>query len=93
MTTNATQRAVETNDQYSLAKIFGLWVAAALPMALLGWVVHPALAVNVDPLGSAVIRMILMTAGLVEERPRISSRLRVATKFTNVAKKYLEPLV
>jgi hypothetical protein len=43
MTTNATQRAVETNDQYSLAKILGLWVAAALPMALLGWVAHPAL--------------------------------------------------
>jgi hypothetical protein len=43
MTTNATQRAVETNDPYSLAKILGLWVAAALPMALLGWVAHPAL--------------------------------------------------
>ena len=42
MTTNATQRAVETNDQYSLFKILGLWVAAALPMALLGGVAHPA---------------------------------------------------
>jgi len=43
MTTNAPQRAGETNDPYSLAKILGLWVAAALPMALLGWVAHPAL--------------------------------------------------
>jgi membrane protease YdiL (CAAX protease family) len=65
MTTNASQRTVETNDQYSMLKILGLWVAAALPMALLGWVAHPALAAKSDPLGSAVIRVILMTLGLV----------------------------
>jgi membrane protease YdiL (CAAX protease family) len=57
--------ATQSNDQYSLAKILGLWVAAAAPMALLGWVVHPALAAKSDPLGSGVIRVILMTVGLI----------------------------
>ena len=55
----------QSNDQYSLARILGLWVAAAAPMALLGWVVHPALAANSDPLGLGVIRVILMTVGLI----------------------------
>jgi membrane protease YdiL (CAAX protease family) len=55
----------QSNDQYSLAKILGLWVAAALPMAILGWVAHPALAAKSDPLGSGVIRVILMTVGLI----------------------------
>jgi membrane protease YdiL (CAAX protease family) len=65
MAANASQNAVGTEEQYSLAKILGLWVAAALPMAILGWVVHPALAANADPLGSGVIRVILMTVGLI----------------------------
>ena len=43
-----------------------------------------------EPLDLKIARCKLMTAGMVEERPRISSRLRVATKFTNVAKKYFE---
>ena len=52
MATNASQQAVGTEEQYSLAKILGIWVAAALPMAILGWVVHPALAANAGPLES-----------------------------------------
>ena len=43
-----------------------------------------------EPLDLKIAKCKLMTAGLVEERPRISSRLRVATKFTNVAKQYFE---
>jgi len=43
-----------------------------------------------EPLDLKIAKCRLMTAGLVEERPRISSRLRVATKFTNVAKQYFE---
>jgi hypothetical protein len=35
MTTNASQKAVGTKDQYSLAKILGIWAAATLPMAIL----------------------------------------------------------
>jgi len=29
------------SEQYSLAKILGIWAAAALPMAALAWVVSP----------------------------------------------------
>jgi len=65
MNTNTSQKAVGTKDQYSLAKILGIWVAAALPMAILGWVVHPALANESDPLGSGVIRVVSMTVGLI----------------------------
>ena len=67
MTTNATQRAVETNDQYSLAKILGLWAAAAVPMGVLGWIVAPALApdVSVDPIGAALTRVGVLTVGLI----------------------------
>ena len=42
MTTNESQKAVGT-EQYSLAKILGIWLLAATPMALLAWVVYPAL--------------------------------------------------
>jgi membrane protease YdiL (CAAX protease family) len=65
MTTNAPGKTAGSDGQYSLAKILGIWVAAALPMALLGWVAHPALAANSGPLASGVIRVVLMTVGLI----------------------------
>jgi len=43
MTTDASQKAVGTEKQYSLAKILGIWLLAAVPMGLLVWVVFPAL--------------------------------------------------
>jgi ATP phosphoribosyltransferase len=43
-----------------------------------------------EPLDLKIAKCKLMTAGLVEPKPRLSSRLRVATKFTNVAKRYFE---
>jgi membrane protease YdiL (CAAX protease family) len=57
----------ETSAQYSLIKILGLWAAAAVPMALLSWVVVPSLAPDpaADPLGSGVTRLLWMTLGLV----------------------------
>jgi len=65
MAENVSQNAVGTEGQYSLVKILGIWVAAAAPMAILGWVAHPALAAKSDPLGSGVIRVILLTVGLI----------------------------
>ena len=67
MNADASQEAVGTGEQYSLAKILGIWAAAALPMGILGWVVYPALTPNrvADPFGAAITRSILMTAGLV----------------------------
>ena len=31
------------SEQYSLAKILGIWAAAALPMGLLAWVIDPTI--------------------------------------------------
>jgi membrane protease YdiL (CAAX protease family) len=54
--------------QYSLAQIIGIWAAAALPMAILAWVVAPRLADHLS--GQGKIPMIksvllLLTAGLI----------------------------
>jgi membrane protease YdiL (CAAX protease family) len=41
----------EAVKQYSLAKIIGVWAAAALPMAILAWVVAPTLADHLSGTG------------------------------------------
>jgi len=43
-----------------------------------------------EPLDLKIARCRLMTAGLIEPKPRRNENLRVATKFTNVAKRYFE---
>ena len=48
--------------QYSLRKILLVWAAAAIPMALLGWVVAPAVAS--DPQKPGFERPAVLTAGL-----------------------------
>ena len=53
--------------QYSLAKILGVWAAAAVPMGLLAWVVAPALEDSFGgtgnvPMFKAVV--VLLTAGM-----------------------------
>ena len=55
------------SEQYSLAKILGIWVLAAAPMGILGWIIFPLLAPDVesDPLRSGVTRLVLLTLGLV----------------------------
>lgn len=49
--------------QYSLAKILGIWAVAAIPMAILGWVVAPALAQN--PAKPGFERLVVLAIGLV----------------------------
>src|SRR5215211_9378847 len=41
------------SEQYSLAKILGIWALAAAPMGILGWIVLPLIAPDAgsDPLG------------------------------------------
>jgi uncharacterized protein len=58
------------SEQYSLAKILGIWVLAAAPMGILGWmgwIVSPLLASNfgLDPVGVFVTRLVLIMLGLV----------------------------
>jgi uncharacterized protein len=54
-------------EQYSLAKILGIWALAAAPMGILGWIVFPLLAPDFgsDPLGSGVTRLVLLMLGLI----------------------------
>jgi hypothetical protein len=49
--------------QYSLSKILAVWAAAAVPMAILSWVVTPALAH--DPRTPGFERLAILTVGLV----------------------------
>lgn len=55
------------SEQYSLAKILGIWVLATVPMGVLGWIAFPPLAPDSgsDPLGFGVTRLMLLTLGLV----------------------------
>jgi uncharacterized protein len=61
-----TQSAQPALPQYSLAKILGVWAAAALPMGALAWIVAPWLADQLSgpsPLTRSLI--LCLTAGLV----------------------------
>jgi hypothetical protein len=52
------------SEQYSLAKILGIWAAAALPMGLILWVITPFLIPRVD-LNPGLLYISLITLGLV----------------------------
>src|SRR5215211_5412838 len=41
---SAVEGTPSQSEQYSLAKILGIWAAAALPMGVLAWVVAPLVA-------------------------------------------------
>src|SRR5215208_475391 len=58
---------VGRREQYSLAKILGIWVLAAAPMGILSWIVFPLLALDFesDPLAFGVTLLMLLTLGLV----------------------------
>jgi membrane protease YdiL (CAAX protease family) len=55
------------SEQYSLAKILGIWALATAPMGILGWILFPLLAPDPgpDPLAFGVSRLVLLTLGLV----------------------------
>jgi membrane protease YdiL (CAAX protease family) len=59
--------AAEMGEQYSLARILGIWALAAIPMGILSWIVFPALSPDFDsdPLGAGVTRVVLLTLGLI----------------------------
>jgi membrane protease YdiL (CAAX protease family) len=60
---SATMRSAPEIPQYSLRKILLVWAAAAFPMAILGWVVAPALAPDAHKPG--LERLLVLTIGLV----------------------------
>jgi membrane protease YdiL (CAAX protease family) len=49
--------------QYSLRKILLVWAAAAIPMAMLGWMVAPALSRHSDH--PVLVRLAVLTVGLI----------------------------
>jgi membrane protease YdiL (CAAX protease family) len=66
MTTNASPQAAGTKEQYSLAKLLGIWVVVSAPMGILAFVLYPALAdFESDPIGAAFTRVGLITVGLI----------------------------
>jgi CAAX protease family protein len=54
-------------EQYSLARILGIWALAAAPMGILNWIVFPLLAPGFesDPFRFAITLLVLLTLGLV----------------------------
>lgn len=52
-------------EQYSLSKIMGIWLAAGVPMWILGWVTYPAMSKGLSTMDAALMRIKLMLLGLV----------------------------
>jgi membrane protease YdiL (CAAX protease family) len=51
--------------QYTLWQILGVWLAAGAPMWLLGWVVYPALSAGRSAVDAGLLRINLLTIGLI----------------------------
>jgi membrane protease YdiL (CAAX protease family) len=52
-------------EQYSLWQILGIWLVAGAPMWLLGWVAYPAMSAGLPPVDAGLLRMKLLTAGMI----------------------------
>jgi membrane protease YdiL (CAAX protease family) len=67
MSSEQSDVAAEKGEQYSLARILGIWALAAIPMGILSWILFPALSPDAgsDPLGAGVTRITLLTFGLI----------------------------
>ena len=67
MTANASQEAVGAGEQYSLAKILGIWAVVVAPIAVLNYILKPALSpdFDADPIGAAKVKVTLLTVGLI----------------------------
>lgn len=51
--------------QYTLGQMIGIWLAAGAPMWILGWLVYPALSQNLAPVEAGLLRIKLLTIGLM----------------------------
>ena len=57
----------QEKGQYTLGQILGIVLAAGLPMWILGWLVYPALSQNLTPVDAGLLRIKLLTLGLIWE--------------------------
>jgi membrane protease YdiL (CAAX protease family) len=55
----------DRQGQYTLWQTLGIWLAAGAPMWVLGWVAYPAMSVGLTEVDAALLRVKLMTAGLI----------------------------
>jgi len=62
---NAT--ATRSDSQYSLAKILGIWAAVVAPIAVLNYIIKPAISPDFDsdPIGAGKVKVGLLTVGLM----------------------------
>ncbi|HSL31956.1 MAG TPA: hypothetical protein VK900_22325, partial [Anaerolineales bacterium] len=57
----------QETGQYTLGQILGIWLAAGVPMWVLGWLVYPAMSAGLSPVDAGLLRIKLLTVGLVWE--------------------------
>jgi membrane protease YdiL (CAAX protease family) len=57
----------QEKGQYTLGQILGIWLAAGAPMWALGWLVYPAMSQNLTAVDAGLLRIKLITVGLVWE--------------------------
>ena len=55
----------QETSQYTLSQILSIWLAAGTPMWLLGWVAYPVLSAGHSPVEAGLLRIKLMTVGLI----------------------------
>lgn len=55
----------QEEGQYTLWQMIAIWLAAGVPMWVLGWLVYPALSHDLPVVDAGLLRMKLMTAGLI----------------------------
>jgi hypothetical protein len=63
----STKEITSEKDQYTLWRILGIWLAAGVPMWLLGWVAYPALSADLSPVDAGLMRWKVLTVGLIWE--------------------------
>jgi len=59
--------ANQSESQYSLVKVLGIWIAVVVPIGLLNYILKPAIApdFDLDPIGAGKVKVTLLTLGLV----------------------------
>jgi len=64
-TNNPQDLSTSAKEHYALWQIIGIWLAGGAPMWLLGWVAYPVLSAGMSPLDAGLLRINLLTVGLV----------------------------
>jgi membrane protease YdiL (CAAX protease family) len=59
--------STQSNEQYSLGKILGIWFLGAAPLGILAWLVFPALSRGLPEVESGLLWMKLAIIGLIWE--------------------------